>query len=70
MCAALSGGFSYGSSQYDRAMQAMRQPGSTFKPFVYATALDHGYTPTTKVLHRAVLGGAGAWTPALATGEL
>jgi penicillin-binding protein 1A len=46
---ALSGGFSYGSSQYDRAMQAMRQPGSTFKPFVYATALDHGYTPTTKV---------------------
>jgi penicillin-binding protein 1A len=47
---ALSGGFSYGSSQFDRAMQAMRQPGSTFKPFVYATALDHGYTPITKVL--------------------
>ena len=47
---ALSGGFSYGSSQFDRAMQAMRQPGSTFKPFVYATALDNGYTPVTKVL--------------------
>ena len=47
---ALSGGFSYGSSQFDRAMQAMRQPGSTFKPFVYATALDQGYTPITKVL--------------------
>ena len=47
---ALSGGFSYGSSQFDRAMQAMRQPGSTFKPFVYATALDHGYTPITRVL--------------------
>ena len=47
---ALSGGFSYGSSQFDRAMQAMRQPGSTFKPFVYASALDQGYTPTTKVL--------------------
>ena len=47
---ALSGGFSYGSSQFDRAMQALRQPGSTFKPFVYATALDKGYTPVTKVV--------------------
>jgi penicillin-binding protein 1A len=47
---ALSGGFSYGSSQFDRAIQALRQPGSTFKPFVYATALDHGYTPTSKVV--------------------
>lgn len=47
---ALSGGFSYGSSQFDRAMQALRQPGSTFKPFVYATALDKGYTPITKVV--------------------
>lgn len=47
---ALSGGFSYPSSQFDRAMQAMRQPGSSFKPFVYATALDNGYTPVSKVL--------------------
>jgi penicillin-binding protein 1A len=47
---ALSGGFSYASSQYDRAFQAMRQPGSSFKPFVYAAALDNGYTPVSKVL--------------------
>ena len=47
---ALSGGFSYASSQYDRAMQALRQPGSAFKPFVYAAALDNGFTPVDKVL--------------------
>jgi penicillin-binding protein 1A len=47
---AMSGGFSYASSQFDRAMQAERQPGSSFKPFVYATALDNGYTPVSKVL--------------------
>jgi penicillin-binding protein 1A len=46
---ALSGGFSYASSQFDRAMQAERQPGSSFKPFVYAAALDNGYTPVSKV---------------------
>ena len=64
---ALSGGFSYGSSQFDRAMQAMRQPGSTFKPFVYATALDQGYTPISKVLDApfAIEQGPGLplWTP-------
>ncbi len=47
---AMSGGFSFASSQFDRAMQARRQPGSAFKPFVYATALDSGYTPASKVL--------------------
>jgi penicillin-binding protein 1A len=47
---ALSGGFSYESSQYDRAMQALRQPGSAFKPFVYAAALDNGFTPVALVL--------------------
>lgn len=47
---ALSGGFSYASSQFDRAMQAARQPGSSFKPFVYAAALENGFTPVDKVL--------------------
>jgi len=47
---ALEGGFSFASSQFDRAMQALRQPGSAFKPFVYAAALDHGYTPASRVL--------------------
>jgi penicillin-binding protein 1A len=64
---ALSGGFSYRSSQFDRAMQAMRQPGSTFKPFVYATALDQGYTPVTKVLDAPFAAPQGPglplWTP-------
>ncbi len=47
---ALVGGFSFGISEYNRAIQAHRQPGSTFKPFVYAAALDLGYTPSTIVL--------------------
>jgi len=64
---AMSGGFSYASSQFDRAMQAMRQPGSTFKPFVYAAALDNGYTPASKVLDAPFemdMGpGQGIWRP-------
>lgn len=47
---AMSGGFSFASSQFNRATQALRQPGSAFKPFVYAAALDQGYTPVSKVL--------------------
>jgi penicillin-binding protein 1A len=47
---AMVGGFSYDQSQFNRATQAMRQPGSSFKPFVYATALDNGYTPSTVAL--------------------
>ncbi len=47
---AMSGGFSFDESQFNRATQAMRQPGSSFKPFVYAAALDNGYTPSTVVL--------------------
>ncbi len=44
------GGFSYGGSQFNRATQAKRQPGSAFKPIVYAAALDNGYTPSSVVL--------------------
>jgi penicillin-binding protein 1A len=47
---ALVGGMSYESSEFDRATQANRQPGSSFKPFVYLTALDSGFTPSTIVL--------------------
>ncbi len=47
---ALVGGFSYGLSQFNRATQARRQPGSAIKPFVYAAALDNGYTPASVVL--------------------
>jgi len=47
---ALVGGFSYAASNFNRATQAMRQPGSSFKPFVYATALDNGYSPATVIL--------------------
>jgi penicillin-binding protein 1A len=47
---AMQGGFSYQSSVFNRATQATRQPGSSFKPFVYAAALDIGYTPATIVV--------------------
>ena len=47
---ALSGGFSFKNSEFNRATQALRQPGSAFKPFVYALALEKDYTPTSLVL--------------------
>jgi penicillin-binding protein 1A len=47
---ALSGGFSFKNSEFNRASQALRQPGSAFKPFVYALALENKYTPTSLVL--------------------
>ncbi|MGB0507312.1 MAG: penicillin-binding protein 1A [Pikeienuella sp.] len=52
---ALQGGFSYEASVFNRATQAKRQPGSAFKPFVYAAALDSGYSPSTIVLDAPVV---------------
>lgn len=64
---ALVGGFSFASSNFNRATQAMRQPGSSFKPFVYATALDNGYSPATVILDAPLAieqgGGQGIWRP-------
>lgn len=47
---AMAGGFSFAESEFNRAVQARRQPGSSFKPIVYVTALDNGYTPASVVL--------------------
>ena len=47
---ALSGGFSFKNSEFNRATQALRQPGSAFKPFVYALALENNYTPSSLIL--------------------
>ncbi len=65
---ALVGGFSFAESQFDRAVQARRQPGSSFKPIVYAAALDNGYTPST-IVNDAVIAidqgnNQGLWRPA------
>jgi penicillin-binding protein 1A len=62
---AMQGGFSYQSSVFNRATQAQRQPGSAFKPFVYAAALDSGFTPATIVVDAPieVETGAGIWRP-------
>ncbi len=62
---AMVGGFSYDQSQFNRATQALRQPGSSFKPLVYAAALDNGYTPSTVVLDAPleVDTGGGVWKP-------
>ncbi len=52
---ALSGGFSFKNSEFNRATQALRQPGSAFKPFVYALALENGYTPATLILDAPIV---------------
>jgi penicillin-binding protein 1A len=64
---AVVGGFSFDQSQFNRATQALRQPGSSFKPFVYATALDNGYTPSSIVMDEPIEidqgNGQGMWSP-------
>jgi penicillin-binding protein 1A len=62
---AMVGGFSYDQSQFNRATQALRQPGSSFKPIVYAAALDNGYTPSTVVMDAPleIDTGSGIWSP-------
>ncbi|HEV7435741.1 MAG TPA: penicillin-binding protein 1A [Pseudorhizobium sp.] len=62
---AMVGGFSYGQSEFNRATQAMRQPGSAFKPFVYAAALDNGYTPASVILDAPIemVSGGQVWRP-------
>ena len=64
---AMAGGFSFADSQFNRATQAYRQPGSAFKPFVYAAALDNGYTPSSVVLDGPIKvdqgGSLGVWEP-------
>lgn len=70
---ALSGGYSAEDSSFNRATQAMRQPGSSFKPFVYLAALDNGYTPSSLVLDAPVVLSQGPglpkWKPSNYSGD-
>ena len=59
---AIVGGIDYGRSQFNRATHARRQPGSSFKPYVYVTALQHGYSPATTVRDRPGIY-CGRWSP-------
>ena len=65
---AMSGGYDYRVSEFNRATQAKRQPGSAFKPFVYLAALDRGYAPTTRILDAPLVVDQGEgkpkWKPA------
>ncbi|WP_427023198.1 penicillin-binding protein 1A [Aureimonas ureilytica] len=69
---AMVGGFSYAQSEFNRATQAYRQPGSSFKPIVYAAALDNGYTPASVILDAPISipdGRGGFWEPKNYGGE-
>jgi penicillin-binding protein 1A len=64
----MSGGYNFADSEFNRAVQALRQPGSAFKPFVYLAALDNGYSPTTRILDAPLVVDQGPgkpkWKPA------
>lgn len=63
---ALVGGYDYSRSEFNRALYAKRQPGSAFKPFIYATALDYGFTPASIINDEPVVysgGPKGEWRP-------
>ena len=63
---ALVGGFSFTKSEYNRAVLAQRQPGSSFKPIIYAAAMEYGFTPASIVVDEPVTypgGAAGEWKP-------
>ncbi|MEH6356428.1 MAG: penicillin-binding protein 1A [Marinobacter sp.] len=70
---ALSGGYSFGQSKYNRAIQAKRQPGSTFKPFLYLNALESGFTPATLINDSPIVleenGQEIAWRPQNSSGQ-
>ncbi|MEZ2130340.1 MULTISPECIES: penicillin-binding protein 1A [unclassified Sinorhizobium] len=69
---AMVGGFSYAQSEFNRATQAMRQPGSSFKPFVYAAAMDNGYTPASVIMDAPIeiVSGGQVWRPENYGGEV
>lgn len=70
---AMSGGYSYKGSEFNRATQAMRQPGSAFKPFVYLAGIESGMTPATKLLDAPISIPQGpdkpAWEPQNYSGD-
>ncbi|MBO6782440.1 MAG: penicillin-binding protein, partial [Alphaproteobacteria bacterium] len=65
---AMTGGLDFSESEFNRATQAWRQPGSAFKPFVYMAGLDNGFTPSTRILDAPFVidqgAGQGKWKPA------
>jgi penicillin-binding protein 1A len=70
---ALSGGFNYARTEFNRATQALRQPGSALKPFIYLTAMANGFTPSSIVLDAPLVvdqgPGLGKWKPANYSGR-